>query len=214
MHLVDRGVEPNGLEEIRDQYTPRWVRHYECGVGIKPPSDSRWREFRPDLESAFGGLCAYCEELCRGSVDHFQPKSKFPRFVYVWSNWLFSCSDCNLAKLNNWPNEGYVDPCDDSPQGRPEAYFDFDFDTGGIHPKADLSATHRRRAENTIRDLDLNRSHHRTKRMVVVGKLSMIENWPVSEQLDNLCLSFARRTQEVSSIARAWLFQKGYTFDT
>ena len=62
MHWVDRSAEPAGLEPIRTQRTPRWVEHYENGIGSKP-SDSRWREFHDDLDRPFHGLCGYCEEL-------------------------------------------------------------------------------------------------------------------------------------------------------
>ena len=210
MHWVDRGVEPTGLRQIFVQYTPRWIRYYRHGEGNKPPSDTRWRDFHDDLEAAFSGLCAYCEETCRGTVDHFRPKSKFPELVYVWSNWLFSCFDCNNAKLNKWPNEGYIDPCEDSQHDRPEAYFDFDFETGRMMAKTNLDSSRRERAEKIICDLKLNRRHHRKKRVVVLKKLSMLEDCPASERIDTLRLSFALRTEEVSSFARAWLSKEGY----
>lgn len=97
MHWVDRGPEPDGLVKIRERYTQRWIRYYLREIGTRP-SDARWREFRPDLCLTFHGLCAYCEEGCRGEVDHFWRKSRYPVRVYQWSNWFFACHDCNWAK--------------------------------------------------------------------------------------------------------------------
>lgn len=74
MHWVDRGSEPDGLEEIRARYTPGWVKHYQQHAGQRP-GDAHWRNFRGALEVAFWGLCAYCEETCEGEVDHLTQES-------------------------------------------------------------------------------------------------------------------------------------------
>ena len=105
MHWVDRGPEPSRLGEIRSRYTPRWVEHYREGVGSRP-TDSRWRDFIVELREAFGDICGYCESICRGEVDHFRPKVRFPELAYEWSNWVFAWHDCNHAKWNNWPERG------------------------------------------------------------------------------------------------------------
>ena len=97
MHWVDRGPEPTGLGAIRGRYTPRWIGYYRNGVGNRP-TDSRWRDFRKYLGQRFHLQCGYCESICEGQVDHFQPKSRFPELVYEWSNWIFACSACNQAK--------------------------------------------------------------------------------------------------------------------
>ena len=157
MHWVDRGDEPTGLVGVRARYTPGWVNYYSLGGGTKP-NDSRWTSFKGDLERVFAGLCAYCENACRGEVDHFQPKSIFPERVYDWANWLLSCHDCNHAKGDKWPTGGYVDPCATSP--RPESFFDFDTLTGEIVPKEGLGSTRRRVAQTMIDDLKLNEHHH------------------------------------------------------
>jgi len=97
MHWVDRGPAPKGIPRYRRRYTQRWVNWYRKGKDRKP-TDAYWRKFHDVLCAAFHGLCAYCEETCKGDVDHFRPKSKHPEVVYEWTNWLFVCHDCNNAK--------------------------------------------------------------------------------------------------------------------
>ena len=159
MHTVDRGPEPSGLGSVRRRYTPRWVRHYRDGQGTKP-SDSKWRDFHTNVSGAFLNLCGYCEEMCKGEVDHFRPKSKFPERVYKWDNWVLACHTCNHKKTDHWPSRGYVDPCAKSQRACPESYFDFDTKTGEILPKSGLAAARRRRANRMIEDLGLNAYNH------------------------------------------------------
>ena len=209
MHWVDRGPEPAGLAAVRARYAPRWVDYFQ-GKGSKP-GDSRWRDFRDDLCGAFSGLCAYCEEGARGEVDHFRPKSKFPEWVYEWSNWVFACHDCNRLKGDKWPPNGYVDPC--STQERPENFFRFDTTTGEILPKPELGPDLRDKAQQTIDDLSLNASHHLKKRLWWVAVVSRaISRDPERETgHDERFRTFlASRTTGLSSITRAWLVEQGY----
>ena len=164
MHWIDRGPEPDGIAQVRAQYTQSWVQYYRHRVGRRP-SDAYWRDFHEDMERVFYGLCAYCEEICKGEVDHFRPKSRFPELVYDWSNWLFACHDCNQAKDATWPAGGYVDPCAHSESSHPEHYFEFDVLTAEILPQEGLSQGCRNRAKKTIIDLRLNGRHHLKKRL-------------------------------------------------
>ena len=75
MHRVERGPEPDALSQVKSQYTPRWVQYYRQGVGNRP-TDSHRLSFRDDLRRMFFDLCAYCEALTQGEVDHLKPKNK------------------------------------------------------------------------------------------------------------------------------------------
>lgn len=210
MHWVDRGSAPPGLKRVRTRYTPRWVDHYRHKRGPKP-NDSHWRKFHENLRVVFFSLCAFCEELCKGEVDHFRPKSRFPELVYEWSNWLFSCHDCNHMKGRKgvWTSGGYVDPCAESRAEHPENYFDFDLLSGGILPKKGLSKSRRQKVFRTIGDLDLNAYHHLKKRLNQLALITKLLNLlpGVSETeaseirtfLDGLC----SRQKALSSISRA-----------
>ena len=85
MHTVQRGNPPVALAEISRRYIQKWISFYETKTG-KKPTDSKWRDFEPTLRKRFTNLCGYCEESCKGEVDHFRPKSVFPRAVYLWDN--------------------------------------------------------------------------------------------------------------------------------
>lgn len=206
MHWVDRGSKPAGLEEIRNRYMPRWVDYYRSG-GSKP-SDGRWRDFFELLRDAFSNICAYCETLCKGEVDHFRPIMLFPERVYDWSNWVFACHDCNQRKLNKWSPFGYIDPCARSRPARPENYFDFDYITGEIIPKNGLSDWQYNKAARMIYDIGLNEYDHLKKRRVHIELIKTIielldevgdEGKENIQEALQLCCS---RLNELSSLTR------------
>ena len=212
MHWVDRGPEPSGLEAIRDRYTPRWTDFYDNGIGNQP-TDSLWREFREELRRRFLTNCGYCERNTRGEVDHFRPKSLFPDSVYYWENWIFSCHECNQAKGEKWPASGYVDPCAGSDSHRPESYFTFNTRNGAITPFRELDTDRFARAQQMIVDLKLNDLHHMVGRLV---RLKMLEAGipsdprEESQRSEALRRRFASRDSDLSSLARAWLAERGY----
>ena len=212
MHWIDRGPEPDGIVQFRAQYKQGWVQYYRHRVG-QIPSDAYWRDFHDDLERVFYGLCAYCEEICKGEVDHFRPKSRFPELVYDWSNWLFACHDCNQAKGGKWPVEGYVDPCAHSESAHPEQYFDFDVLTAEMLPQKGLSKWRLSRAQKTIIDLRLNGRHHLKKRpallLVLSGRLNSDPNAETSG-MRNLRRHLTSHSTQLSSFTQAWLSQQGY----
>ena len=173
MHWVDRGDPPNGLDRYRSKFTPRWISHFRERVG-DPPTDRHWRRYRELLRTRFHGICGYCEEFDRGTTDHFRPKSKFPDRVYEWSNWVFACHSCNSMKSDKWPKFGYVDPCAISRQARPETFFVFDLRTGEICAHPGLSIRRKRKATQTIRDINLNESAHLKKRLFRAKMIELI----------------------------------------
>ena len=222
MHWVDRGPEPTDLETIRSTWTPGWVEHYTDKAGNRP-RDSHWLKFQEDLNQVFQGLCAYCEETCKGEVEHFRPKSRFPLLVYEWSNWLLACHDCNQAKHFKWPEGGYIDPCANSWIARPECYFTFDTLTGELLPRNDLTTTSLEKARRMIKDLRLNAHHHLKKRRFLLGILSA--TWPsvpdsIPDELKQLLSDvegmhdhLSSRSVQLSSLTRAWLCEKGLRQD-
>lgn len=213
MHHVDRGPGPEGLMQVRESYTPRWVAFYRDGEGDKPP-DTHWRRFCEALSRAFHGLCAYCEDYCKGEVDHFRPKTRFPELVYEWSNWVFSCHDCNHAKGDSWPEKGYINPCEAAEDQRAERFFDFDTQTGEILPHHALNSPETDRGWDTIRGLDLNGFHHLRKRLawLTALRLALSELVP-REPAHARLVRFAASTEtNFSSIARALFSQLGYSW--
>ena len=191
MRWIDRGPEPDGVEDYAQRFTPGWVEYFPDRVGERP-SDSHWRQFRGLLGDRSGGNCWYCERRCMRyvedvgkapTVDHFRPLNRFPELAYQWVNWVFSCRRCNQEKGGDWPDSGYVDPCADDQQERPERYFDCDIDTGEIVPIDGLPSEARARALRTIDDLGLNRVDVRLYRLDWIRRF--IADWqefPVGER--------------------------------
>ena len=218
MHWVDRGPEPWGLDHIRETLTPAWVAYYRDQVGEKP-TDSRWQDFSGDLSSRFHGNCGYCEEhAASGGVDHFRPKSRFPKLVYAWSNWVFACDKCNVAKKKDkWPSSGYVDPCTCPCEERPDTFFDFDLDTGEIVAKAGLTEDRHRLAWQTIDDLGLNDMGYRNNRLGRIEELRMLLdllNQTPTPGVGQFIRSRANRSSELSSVSRAVLEESGYSVES
>ncbi|MFH7001750.1 HNH endonuclease [Flavobacterium bizetiae] len=71
----------------------------------KPYGDAK-----PDLISALGNFCSYCEREGYSSaldVEHIEDKSTHPLKTYDWDNFLIACKNCNSIKgteLVDFPN--------------------------------------------------------------------------------------------------------------
>lgn len=90
---------------------------------------SRYGLYKAELREDFTSRCGYCDTLDfysggrRGfHIDHFAPKSKFEALKNEYTNLVYACPICNIAKSDDWPTEdssisfrddvGYIDPCD------------------------------------------------------------------------------------------------------
>ena len=212
MHWVDRGPEPTQLASIRATYTEGWILFYRNRIGNKP-RDTKWLKFAGDLKRAFHGICAYCETRCRGQVEHFHPKSRYPELVYRWANWLLVCNECNFAKSRRAFVGGCINPCAAYWFGHPERYFTFDTKTGRIHPKRSLPEGSRRKAQQTIDYLRLNDIHHmknRFDRLALVAAKIGDDIHSLSPELQAELDGLASRESPWSSVVRVWLSELGY----
>ena len=166
------------------QFAQGWVDHFRHKRGGRP-TDSYWREFRAALGLRSGGLCWYCERRCHAdaevggraaTVDHFRPLSRCPELAYEWTNWVFSCHNCNTKyKKEKWPAFGYINPGAADVCERPERYFDYDVKTNDIVPHPSLQGDDKRKAQRTIDDLKLNRLEVRFYRADQIRQF--MEDW-------------------------------------
>jgi uncharacterized protein (TIGR02646 family) len=55
------------------------------------------RRIRAALVSMCSGQrrCMFCEDSRGNEIEHFQPKSLYPEYVFAWANFLYSCGECN-----------------------------------------------------------------------------------------------------------------------
>jgi hypothetical protein len=92
-----------------------------------PPQFGQYPKYKPYLQADFLRCCAYCEmsEAYRNStdafgVDHFRPRSKFPKLECYYPNLYYCCNECNRYKGTTWPStasarNGFADPCECDP---------------------------------------------------------------------------------------------------
>ncbi len=119
----------------------------------KPPAF--WTECLPQLRAAYNNVCAYVcihiEEITgSATVEHFKPKSLYPRQIYEWGNYLLVCGIMNSRKRNF---EDVLNPFSLAP----ETFF-LNLITGEIFPNPQLSALEAKAAEQTIKRLKLNQA--------------------------------------------------------
>jgi hypothetical protein len=73
---------------------------------------SLWRRILRALHSAYGGVCGYsCHwipyDTGADTVEHFKPKSKYPKLAYQWKSYRLVCQLLNGRKKDD---EGILDP--------------------------------------------------------------------------------------------------------
>lgn len=93
------------------------------------------------------GKCSYCgKDLTgreTGEIDHFYPRSKYPKLVFDWNNLFLSCRTCNMLKGDRIP-ENIINPSEDEPSNNLRMN-----EHGVLIPKTDKGI-------NTINMFDLN----------------------------------------------------------
>lgn len=70
-----------------------------------------YKKYKPMLRKLFNYSCCYCT-ICEGEnklgffhVEHFKPRSKFPKLERNYENLLYACHKCNIYKKDNWISE-------------------------------------------------------------------------------------------------------------
>lgn len=90
----------------------------------KLQANSAFREIRRVLARMAPGVahCMYCESSEATDIDHFRPKSRYPRLAFRWNNYLLACSGCNSnQKRDQFPRDAagerlLIDPTRDDPR--------------------------------------------------------------------------------------------------
>ena len=84
------------------------LRHHKP-VRSNVTKRAKYQLYKEDLRRDFKERCGYCDdpdEFSGGSrgyhIDHFAPKSIFPELKTEYSNLVYSCSYCNIAKSDKW----------------------------------------------------------------------------------------------------------------
>lgn len=110
-----------------------------------------YEDLRTLLRNCTGDHCAFCDGYLGitspVTVEHFLPKSRFPRVAFHWGNLYPCCYLCQMSKGEKFLH-GLLRP--DSPGYRFNDYFIIDYATGRLRPIPSLGKRDYRRAEITI----------------------------------------------------------------
>ncbi|MBS1835090.1 MAG: hypothetical protein JST65_20390 [Acidobacteria bacterium] len=114
----------------------------------KPPAGiTDCRRFKKYLRLDFERHCAYCHQAENlhltyhyFGVEHFKPRSKYPKLIATYSNLLYCCNRCNSIKGEFWPSRQdlaggrrLLDPCVDDHA----VHLGINPQTGAIVPKSE-----------------------------------------------------------------------------
>ncbi len=161
-----------------------------------------WQKF----EVMQGQFCAFCERITyqgNGHIEHFFHKGQKPdgtnpykHLTFVWDNLFGSCGEvtsntCGHYKDRQGPKgPGAYDPSDliKPDVEDPSLFLNF-LDTGVIEVKKGLSQHNERRAEETIRVLNLTALNGVRKRQIDIFKKELTELAKISAGLSDAQLS-------------------------
>lgn len=119
MHKVKRNSAPNSLI-VKNQ---KYLEKLDNGVTVNQPwgtlNIKERKEILQNLNEIYHGCCAYCESEVETTssprIEHFRPKSLFPRLIFEYDNMNYSCERCNTFKGDKW-NELYFSPSEENPE--------------------------------------------------------------------------------------------------
>ena len=109
-----------------------------------------WKRAMRQLHAAYSGTCAYTTMylVYGGAIDHFLPKSMYPRMTYEWSNYRLARQKVNGRKGNTVE---VMDPFEVE-----TGWFVLDFPSCLVRPGSEVSAELKKRINATINILRLN----------------------------------------------------------
>jgi uncharacterized protein (TIGR02646 family) len=170
----------------------------------KPPPKFDWHRHQKrsvhallleELQKLTANHCSFCDGYplgaqSRQTIEHFRPKSKYPKLAYVWHNLFLCCDVCQQAK-----GEKY-----DKKLLKPDAigyefnrYFKITAKTGEIVINPAASAYDQERAKITIEMYDLNsevRKSSRLKQLQLKYLFKYRKKGIFNDELDNLAYRF------------------------
>jgi uncharacterized protein (TIGR02646 family) len=191
-----RGQGRAAVKRLRRGPTPPDLSRYQHG-------QDKWDHTitcRPALYAALnamqGGACAYCERSIaredQRHIEHFRCRHDYPQHTFDWHNLFLSCgcsSSCGQFKDSKrarpYDPAHLIDPC----QEDPDDLLRFR-ENGQVEPRCGLSPANQRRAEETIRVLNLNLPALRSQRQQQLNTyrstepdiLAALEAWPPHER--------------------------------
>jgi uncharacterized protein (TIGR02646 family) len=118
------------------------------------------RKLLPPLRAQTQDHCSFCDNypICppsKHTIEHFRPKSRFPREAYRWENLYYCCDHCQ--QKGEEFEEGLLRP--DAEDFEFDRYFRWEFTKGELLPNDLATPEDQHRAQVTIRLYRLNEGH-------------------------------------------------------
>jgi len=103
--------------------------------------------------------CMYCIDSHGSDIEHFWPKTRYPKKAFLWTNFLLCCSECGRFKGDCFPLDNTGAPMLIDPSAEdPWESLDFDPETGNLTARYDsASMTVVAKGERTVEVLRLDR---------------------------------------------------------
>ena len=135
----------------------------------------------PALKAQVQDHCSFCDNypVCPPShetVEHFRPKTDFPREAYRWEN-LYYCCDCCQRKGDEF-DEALLRP--DAEYYAFDRFFRWDYTRGTLEVNERASAEDQRRASVTLKLYRLNVGHPSLRRREL-RRRSLMPNEPLDD---------------------------------
>lgn len=120
----------------------------------------KMRKVHSTLQSMMGTRqrCMYCLDSHGCDIEHFRPKSSYPKWMFKWNNLLLCCTECGRIKGSQFPLDGKRPMLIDPTKEEPWDYLDFDPITGNMTARFDLQANDFfAKGQRTVTTLQLDR---------------------------------------------------------
>jgi uncharacterized protein (TIGR02646 family) len=183
MRKFQRAPEPEVLQQNSERWTDQWIELLNSSAKARftwyQIGGRTAREYiLPILAEQTSYHCSFCDAFPVGGVsketiEHFRPKSQFPKLAYSWINLYYSCDACQSAKGELW-DELLLNPDEDNYSC--SRYFEYDFTTGEIKPKTQSTEQDQRRAMKTIELYGLDSQQRRRNRLIELRKRSRTQS--------------------------------------
>jgi len=112
LKIIDKNISQESLEKLNNLQSQ--INILPSKINQKEKAEFMWQnrtnnstfvEIREILGKMCNGneRCCYCEDSHGHTIEHIFPKSLFPEKTFVWTNYLYVCSECNSAKNKCFP---------------------------------------------------------------------------------------------------------------
>lgn len=175
MNKINRPPAPDFL---KNNYK-KWGKQYKEDKNKGNPFN--WKSYEGErvnkilcreLEKITQNHCSFCDSYPLGvsaqqTIEHFRPKSGYPRLVYVWHNLFLACNICQSSKGEKY-DKNLLKP--DKKDYEFYRYFVVNYRNGEIEVNPSSTEEEQKRAKVTIEIYGLNKENRPTSRLIEYRK--------------------------------------------